>query len=119
VGERFLECDEDLALVLTENETNNERIFGTVNASPYVKDGINNYVVNGNGNAINPENIGTKSAAHYELRVGPGLEATIRLRLSNEAPSVIGAPFKDLSNLMQSRQHEADDSSKSITKPPH
>ena len=29
-------------LLFTENETNNERLFGAPNASPYVKDGINN-----------------------------------------------------------------------------
>ena len=45
VGERYLYCEGDVPLLFTENETNNERIFGTPNASPYVKDGINNYVV--------------------------------------------------------------------------
>ena len=34
-------------LLFTENETNNERIFGVANAGPYVKDGINDYVVHG------------------------------------------------------------------------
>jgi len=115
LGERYLYCEEDVPLLFTENETNNERIFGTVNPSPYVKDGINNYVVNAHENAINPENIGTKSAAHYELRVGAGHKATIRLRLSDEAPSVIGDPFKDFSKIMQARQHEADEFYKSIT----
>src|SRR5207248_7926455 len=42
-------------------------------------------------------------------------QATIQLMLSNEAPSVIGAPFKDFSNIMQARQHEADEFYKSIT----
>ena len=32
----------DVPLLFTENETNNERIFGTPKRSPYVKDGINN-----------------------------------------------------------------------------
>src|SRR5271155_4706013 len=63
-----------------EHETNTERIFGTANMSPYVKDGINNYVVNGNDHAVNPENSGTKSSAHYQLNVGAGKTATIRLR---------------------------------------
>ena len=45
LGERYLYCEGDAPLLFTENETNNERIFGTPNASPYVKDGINNYVV--------------------------------------------------------------------------
>ena len=35
------------ALLFTENETNTERLFGVPNRTPYVKDGINNYVVHG------------------------------------------------------------------------
>ena len=34
-------------LLFTENETNTARLFGTTTASPYVKDGINDYVVHG------------------------------------------------------------------------
>ena len=48
-------------LLFTENETNNRRLFGTANASPYVKDGINDFVVSGRQDAINPNNAGTKS----------------------------------------------------------
>ena len=46
--------------------------FGVPNASPYVKDGINNTVVNGQAGAVNPEQRGTKVAAHYRLTVQPG-----------------------------------------------
>src|SRR4029077_12416262 len=105
----------DIPLLFTENETNNERIFGTANASPYVKDGINNYVVNGNQGAVNPQKSGTKSAAHHQLQVGAGQTATIRLRLSDATPSAIGNPFKDFSEIMQARRHEADEFYKSIT----
>ena len=35
--------------------------FGIPNASPYVKDGINNYVVNGQQNAVNPARPGPRS----------------------------------------------------------
>jgi hypothetical protein len=47
LGERYLYCGGDPALLFTENETNTERIFGIRNHTPYVKDGIGNYVVNG------------------------------------------------------------------------
>ena len=40
-------------------------------------------------NAINPEHTGTKCAAHYELNVGAGKTASIRVRLSNLAPAAI------------------------------
>jgi hypothetical protein len=89
-----LYCEGDAPLLFTENETNNERIFGTANLSPYVKDGINNYVVAGEHNAVNPENAGTKSAAHYPLIVGAGETTTIRLRLTHLAPDAIGDPSR-------------------------
>jgi hypothetical protein len=62
---RFLYCDRVVRWLLTENETNNQRLFRTPNPSPYVKDGINNYLVNGQKDAVNPKKSGTKTAAHY------------------------------------------------------
>jgi hypothetical protein len=117
LGERYLYCEGDVPLLFTENETNNERIFGTANVTPYVKDGINNCVVQGNHAAVNPEKAGTKSAAHYQLNVGAGKTATIRLRLSDLAPATIGDPFKRFAEVLQTRQREADEFYKSITPP--
>src|SRR5207248_1089111 len=102
-GERYLYCERDVPLLFTENETNNERIFGTPNASRYVKDGINNYVVNGDQNSVNAEKAGTKSAAHYQVNVGAGKTATIHLRLSDLAPAAMGDAFKSFAEIMQTR----------------
>ena len=115
VGERYLYCEGDAELLFTENETNNERIFGTPNQSPYVKDGINNYVVEGKKNAVNPAKTGTKSAAHYQLNVGAGRTATVHLRLTDVAPAAIGDPFKSCAEIIQAHQREADEFYKSIT----
>jgi hypothetical protein len=115
LGQRYLYCEGDVPLLFTENETNNQRVFGTDNTSPYVKDGINNFVVQGNHNAVNPEKIGTKSAAHYQLNVGAGETATIRLRLSNLAPAAAGDPFKSFAEIMHTRQAEADEFYRAIT----
>src|SRR5271157_874053 len=69
LGERYLYCEGDVPLLFTENETNNQRIFGSANVSPYVKDGVNNYIVNGQHDAVNPQHTGTKAAAEYQLTV--------------------------------------------------
>jgi hypothetical protein len=69
LGNRWLYVDGEVPLLFTENETNNERIFGKANASPYVKDGINNYLVHGNSGAVNAAGTGTKAAAHHQLSV--------------------------------------------------
>jgi hypothetical protein len=54
-------------LLFTDNDTNNERIFGTPNPTPYVKDGINDCVVAGRREAVNPNRTGTKAAAYYQM----------------------------------------------------
>jgi hypothetical protein len=115
LGERYLYCEGDVPLLFTENETNNERIFGQPNASSYVKDGINNYVVNGKREAINPRQSGTKSSAHYQVNVGAGKTATIRLRLSDLPPASVSDPFRNFAETMQTRKREADEFYKFIT----
>src|SRR5947199_5778423 len=52
-GNRWLHCDGSPELLFTENETNAHRLWGSDNATPYVKDGINDYVVQGMRNAVN------------------------------------------------------------------
>jgi hypothetical protein len=84
LGVYYLYCDGDVPLLFTDNATNNNRLFPNYpNASPYVKDGINNCVVHGQQEAVNPDRHGTKVAAHYRLTIGPGQSAKVRLRLSN------------------------------------
>ncbi len=117
LGERYLYCEGDATLLFTENESNNERLFGRPNDNPYVKDGINNYVVQGNHNTVNPEKTGTKSAAHYKVNVEAGKTATIRVRLSDLTPAEMGDPFKSFGEIMQTRRSEADEFYKSITPP--
>jgi hypothetical protein len=92
-------------LLFTENETNAEALFGSANASPYVKDGINACVVEGRADAVNPARIGTKCAAHYVLALPPGGERSLRLRLSPEGAAGFGEGFEA---TMTARRAEAD-----------
>jgi hypothetical protein len=115
LGDRYLYCAGDAPLLFTENETNNERIFGTANVSPYVKDAINDYVVHGKQESVNPKHTGTKAAAHYTLKVGAGETETIRLRFTNLAPAAMADAFSDFAEIMQTRQREADEFYRAIT----
>ena len=63
-------------------------MFGGENRASYVKDGINDYVVHGNRDAVNSEKTGTKASALYRLRLAPGASATLRLRLTNQEPKI-------------------------------
>jgi Glycosyl hydrolase family 63 C-terminal domain len=86
LGDYALFCEGDVPLLFTDNETNNERLFPQYqNASPYVKDGINNHVVLGQQETVNPEKIGTKVAAHYRRTIAPSQSATVLLRLTGQA----------------------------------
>ena len=87
-GKRWLLCEGEPELLFTENETNAKKLFGSENRTPYVKDGINDYVVHGDRDAVNPEKSGTKAAALYNLRIAPGASVTVRLRLTDQEPKV-------------------------------
>ena len=82
-GKRWLHCEGSPEMLFTDNETNSERIYGTPNPNPYVKDGFGAYLIHGQQGAINPQSQGTKAAAHYAVEVGPGDSAEVRLRLTN------------------------------------
>jgi hypothetical protein len=108
LGECHLYCDGAASLLFTENETNNERLFKGQNRTPFVKDGINNHVVHGQKDAVNPEQTGTKVAAHYRLTVAPGKCETVRVRLTPGTSS--GDVFSQrFDEIMQSRRREADE----------
>ena len=107
-GNRWLHCEGSPELLFTENETNARRLFGAENHSPYVKDGINDYVVHGAGEAVNPQHIGTKAAAHYKLTIGGGETAVVRMRLANSDFTGKNA-FEDFDEIFAIRKREADD----------
>src|SRR5262249_25251613 len=72
LGELLMRCDGTPTLLFTENETNLQRLVGQPNATAYVKDGINEAVVHGRSDAVNPARTGTKVAARYDLTVAGG-----------------------------------------------
>jgi hypothetical protein len=108
LGTYYLHCEGGPPLLFTENETNNQRLFGSANATTYVKDGINDFIAAGRQDAVNPRQVGTKAAAHYQVTVGAGQTTVVRLRLTNAPPESIGNPFDDFSDILAARQLEAD-----------
>jgi hypothetical protein len=92
-GHRWLLCDGGPELLFTENETNAKRLWGVPNATPYVKDGINDFIVGGKQDAVNPARTGTKVAAHYPLVIAAGASVELRLRLTDHEPQLV--PFDE------------------------
>jgi hypothetical protein len=101
-------------LLFTENETNSERIFGTPNERPHVKDAFHDYVIDGQGAAVSPALRGTKVAAHYRFALAPGEERSVELRLREAAgegdgAGSGGAPFGEgFDATFRTRRREAD-----------
>jgi hypothetical protein len=109
LGARFLYCEGASELLFTDNETNRYRLFGEPNVAPHQKDGINDCVVNGRRDAVNPGQRGTKSAARYLHTVGPGETWSIRLRLVELPPGDIGDAFAGFDRTFAERIRETDD----------
>jgi mannosylglycerate hydrolase MGH1-like protein len=120
LGEYNLFCEAPDDLLFTENESNLERLWGVANATPFVKDSINDRVVHGQIDVVNPERVGTKAAAHYKFTIPPGKHVSIRLRLTRvgDPPSRgYGAaskksgndPFANFDDVFKKRRDEADE----------
>lgn len=112
LGRWSFNCEGNPLLLFTENETNKERCLGIPNTSAYVKDGINDYLVHGKKEAINPDKKGTKVGACYLETITPGDCFKIRCRLSKNPPEISGVedaqPFVLFDQIMNQRRKEAD-----------
>jgi hypothetical protein len=91
-------------LLFTENDTNLERLYNVPNPTPYVKDGINDAVVNCSAGRVNRRQ-GSKLAGHAHAVVAPGAALTVEVRFS-AAP--LPDPFADFDILLARRRAEAD-----------
>src|SRR5512146_1599566 len=107
-GLRRLLCEGQPTLLFTENETNSSRLYGDKEGARYVKDSFHDYVVHGDKEAVNPDHIGTKAAAHYVLTLAPGASTTVRLRFTNEERSP-GFARQDFDGIFTKRIREADE----------
>ena len=84
LGERWLHVPDGAALLFCENETNSERLWGTPNATAFVKDGIDRAVVHGETDAVNGDR-GTKVAVRFSADVPAGGEVSFVVRLDDVA----------------------------------
>ncbi len=116
LGDYFLTCEGSSNLLFTENETNYQKIFGGANDSPYAKDGIGDYIINGSEKAVNSQQTGTKAAAHHVFNIAAQSSETIYLRLSRRQSADSGQPFehhdefiRSCENIFVERIREADE----------
>src|SRR6266480_1905156 len=124
LGSYRLHCEAPDRLLFTENESNTERLWSVPNASNYVKDAINDCIVQNKIDIGNPNRAGTKAAAHYKVMIPSGESCAIRLRLTkvddgNPSPGHFVVPlsqreratklFEDFDEIFEKRHKEADE----------
>jgi hypothetical protein len=98
--------DGDAEWLFCDNDTNVNRLFGAHDPGPF-KDGIEDCVINGRRDAINPGSTGTKCAAHRKFDLPAGGSGTMRLRLRKDGS--FDRPFDWFDDVMTSRHDEADE----------
>jgi hypothetical protein len=130
MGQRVLEVPAEAKLLFTNNETNNERLYGARSRTPYVKDAFHRYIINNEREAVNPEQTGTKACAWMRYELDPGESKTIVMRLvpverrpprppgSRENSAAEGGRRStELASMVDQRRKEADDFYTSIHPP--
>ena len=117
LGRLALHAPREVQLLFCDNDTNVARLWGGENPTKYVKDGIGDYVVNGRLDAVNPDAVGTKAAAHVRLVVPPHESRVVRLRLRSGEPAAWTAVFGDFDQVLTLRRREADEFYRAITPP--
>jgi Mannosylglycerate hydrolase MGH1-like glycoside hydrolase domain len=101
-----LHCDDRPEFLFCQNETNVRRLWGIDAPGHHFKDGINDYVVNGDTDAVRPDRRGSKVAAHYRLSLSPHGTARLRTRLTlADNPSGLG----DFDRIVDQRRADADE----------
>ncbi len=125
-GEFLLSCDGAPELLFCDNDTNLRRLYAQTGAPGYFKDAFHEYVVNGDKAAVNPQQTGTKSAAHYTVTVPAQGSSVIRLRLAAQASppanprgvpaakpkqnaKINSTAFTDFDSIFSQRLQEADE----------
>ncbi len=105
-------CDDADEMIFTGNDTNVERLYGSPNPSPFVKDAFHDFVIKGDRSAVNPAGAGTKAAAVYARTIEAGAQISIRVRLRKtddpHDPAVDRPTFADFDRVFEDRIREAD-----------
>jgi hypothetical protein len=109
LGDYLFGFEGEIEVLFTENETNANRLWGASNPNPFVKDAFHHYVVAGQRDAVNPEQVGTKCAPHFQQTIQPGETVQFRLRLVSATASPERWFGKAFDSIFSERQREADE----------
>lgn len=99
-------AQQSMEILFCDNETNDSRLYQSSNESKYCKDGINDFIITGNTESVNPQNTGTKASFFIDVNFKAGETKIFEFRLTDKD---LEQPFKDFEEVFNSRQQEADE----------
>ncbi|KAK7723996.1 hypothetical protein SLS64_000330 [Diaporthe eres] len=110
--------DVDPTMLFTENDTNFELLYDGENPQPYVKDAFHRHIVDGEKDAVNPAQRGTKCAAWFPFNEAGGVPpgecaelplraAVVRFRFSKKEDTYLDE--EEFDDIIERRKDEADD----------
>ncbi|WP_020531768.1 MGH1-like glycoside hydrolase domain-containing protein [Flexithrix dorotheae] len=100
-----LSYEGDPEALFCDNDTNRERLYHRPNLSRYPKDGINDYIIEGDLSKVNPNQEGTKASLNFSLSLKGGESRTLKLRIKN---TLAYGSFDDFDEIFALRKKEAD-----------
>jgi hypothetical protein len=106
LGEFVLVAEREATLVLCENDTNVERLYGQAREGRLFKDGIGDHLVGGRGDTVRFDGAGSKAGAIHRLEIPAGGCEVVRMRLRKGR---MENPFADFETIRELRRREADE----------
>ena len=98
-------CDGVETALFCDNETNVRRLYRAA-LQGHPKDAINDFIVAGRAEAINPDRTGTKAAFHATFEIAPGGSNVLRARLRKPSQT---DPFVDFDACFAARVAETEE----------
>ncbi len=105
LGPHVLEFPAGTELLFTDNETNGPRVWGSQSRSRYVKDAFHRRIVNGEHEAVNPAQSGTKACGWMRVEIDPGASYSMTMRLGPSGAQSSTPP----ESIIDLRRAEADE----------
>jgi hypothetical protein len=88
------------------NETNTQRLYQSPSESRYCKDGINEFILTGNSQSVNPQHTGTKASFLIDENFKSKESKIFEFRISDKE---LTDPFSNFEAAFELRKREADE----------
>ncbi len=104
LGEFKLWLEDAPPLLFTENESNARQLWGYGDGQSFSKDAFHRYLIQGELDAVNRDETGTKACGLYRIELEPGDAKVLHFRLYSG-----DSPQPDSHRVFMDRMEEADD----------